>query len=294
MPRSLIRMEQNMKTNLLIMAMLVLSSLFACNKINPYEIKSDYDVSIMSFNLRYDTTEDGENQWSNRKEACIKMLNKTKPSVFGIQEGLQNQVAFLDENLPQYAYVGVARDDGHSSGEYNAVFYDKEKFELLASETFWLSETPDTPSLGWDGDCRRIVTWAHLKDIKNNKTIYIFNTHFDHKGKTAREESGKLLVKKIKEIVTDDTPVFITGDFNALIRNPIFNPITKDYFSARRFAQRTDNNKSFNFFGRWYLSRNIDFVFYKNAYALSFRTVIEDYGVPYISDHYPIISHFKY
>lgn len=271
----------------------ILLVLCGCSK-EVYEFTGEHDISVMSFNLRYDTEEDGDNKWDNRKDACVKMIKETKPSIWGIQEGLLRQLNFLEENLTDYKYVGVGRDDGHSSGEYSAIFYLKDRFELLENNTFWLSETPDEPSYGWDADCRRIVTWAHLKDLDSDKTLFVFNTHFDHIGKTAREESAKLLVRKIKEIADDGATVFITGDFNALIRNSIFEPIVNEYYSARRFAEKTDNIKSFNFYGRWYLSRNIDFIFYKNAKALAFRTVSENYGVEYISDHYPIITHFNY
>lgn len=267
--------------------------LFGCTKADPFKWKTDYDLSIMSFNIRYDTEEDGENKWGNRKEACLKMLEETKPSIFGIQEGLDHQVSFLEDNLPQYDYVGIGRDDGYSSGEYAAIFYSVEHFQLLESNSFWLSETPDVPSLGWDANNIRIVTWLHLKDLKHDKSIYVFNTHFDHKGKIARKESAKLLVQKIKE-VANEKPIFITGDFNAWISNSLFEPITDEYHNARRFADYTDNKKSFNLWGKWYAHWSVDYIFYKNADALAFRTVTEDYGVPYISDHYPIITHFNY
>ncbi|MCL3781358.1 endonuclease/exonuclease/phosphatase family protein [Prolixibacteraceae bacterium JC049] len=283
-----------MKLKWMTSILLVCWAIYGCSKEEPVKWQSEYDISVMSFNLRYDTDEDGENRWSNRKEACVEMLKETNPAVFGIQEGLHHQIEYLKEKLPKYKYAGVARDDGHSSGEYNAVFYSTEQFELLESNTFWLSETPNEPSLGWDGACRRIVTWVKLKDKKKNKTLLVFNTHFDHEGKKARKEAGILLEKKIREIANESAPIFITGDFNALIRNKILQPLVNEYYSARRYAPKTDNTKSFNFYGRWYLSRNIDFIFYKNAEALSFRTVSESYGVPYISDHYPIISHYNY
>ena len=279
----------------IILSLLLLFSIFGgCKSIEPFEWTSEYDISIMSFNLRYDEPADGENQWTNRKESCLKLLRETEPSIIGIQEGLFHQVDFLENNLLQYDYVGVGRDDGETSGEYAAIYYLADDFELVESNSFWLSETPDVPSLGWDANNIRIVTWAHLKDLEHNKSIFVFNTHFDHKGKISREESAKLLVRKIKEIAIDNATVFITGDFNALIRNPIFEPILNDFLSARRFAEYSDNLKSFNAWGRWYLNRNIDFIFYKNVDALSFRTITEDYGVSYISDHYPMITHFNY
>ena len=266
----------------------------ACEKSAPHHWGSDYDLSVMSFNLRYDTAEDGENRWSNRKEACLRMLRETDPDIWGIQEGLYHQTYYLKDSLPQYDFIGVGSEDGFSGGEYKAIFYNKERFEVLESNTFWLSETPNIPSYGWDANNIRIVSWAHFYDIEYERSFYVFNTHFDHIGSESRKESAKLLMKKIHEICNDDQPIFITGDFNALIRAPMFDPIVNEFYSARRFADKSDHIKSFNAFGFWLFSRNIDFIFYKNVHAQSFRTLSEDYGVDYISDHYPLISHFKY
>jgi endonuclease/exonuclease/phosphatase family metal-dependent hydrolase len=277
----------------LILSIIISASFFSCNK-EAFKWTSDYDISIMSFNIRYDEAADGDNQWSNRKEACLKMWRTTQPSIVGIQEGLHHQVNFLKDNLPDYDYVGVGRDDGQTAGEHAAIYYLSNDYELLESNTFWLSETPDIPSIGWDANNYRIVTWAHFKDRKHNQSIYVFNAHFDHKGKVARKESAKLLLEKIKEIAINDAPIFIIGDFNAWISNSLFKPITKEYYDARRFANFTDNKKSFNLWGKWYANWSVDYIFYKNMDALSFRTVVEDYGVPYISDHYPLITHFNY
>lgn len=269
--------------------------LFAsCEPIEIDDYEGQYDTSIMSFNLRYDEPNDNENQWDNRKEACLKMLNEVKPYVFGIQEGLHNQVRYLNENLPNYKYVGVGRDDGHSGGEYAAIFYNTSKFELVDNGNFWLSETPETPSKGWDANNIRICTWAKLKHVGKNKTIYVFNTHFDHKGTTSQQKSSELIAQKIQEIAETGSPVFLTGDFNMLIGNSRLKPITNSYFSAQQFAQISDNNKSYNAWGVGILNRNIDFIFYNNTKALAYKTLVGNYGVPYISDHYPIVAFFNY
>ena len=268
--------------------------IIGCESIEIDDYEGEADISIMSFNLRYDEPEDGENQWGNRKEACVSMLKELQPSIFGIQEGLHNQVNYLNNSLSNYEYVGVGRDDGHSSGEYAAIFYNSDDIELIDNGNFWLSETTDIPSLGWDANNIRICSWARFRDIKNEKILYVFNTHFDHLGKVSQSESGKLLVEKISEIADSGAPIFITGDFNMLIGNSRISPLRESYFSAQRFAKRSDNNKSFNAFGRWYLNRNIDFIFYKNTTAESYKTIVKDYGIPFIYDHYPIISHFNY
>lgn len=278
----------------IIFSFFVLAFLLSCEQIEIDDLGGNFDFSLMSFNLRYDEPADGENQWSNRKEACLDMLNEIQPHVFGVQEALQNQVDFLNDNLAAYDFVGVGRDNGETSGEYSAIFYSRDHFELLENGNFWLSESPESPSLGWDANNIRIVSWAKLNDLDQNRTIYVFNTHFDHKGKIAQEKSSELLIQKIQEIAEADASVFITGDFNMLIGNERLTPITENYFSAQRFAESSDNHDSFNAFGRWYLNRNIDFIFYQHAEAISYHTIVKDYGVPFISDHYPIFSRFNY
>lgn len=255
----------------------------------------DHNLSVMSFNVRFDTTEDGENQWDNRKEACLSMWRETSPSIVGVQEALHNQVNYFNDNLPDYDYVGVGRDDGHSSGEYAAIFYKTADFEVLETNSFWLSETPDYPSLGWDANNIRIVTWAHFRDRNTNQTFSVYNTHLDHLGKTSQTESTKMIIQRINEMTAAEDPVFLVGDFNMLIGNSRMKPITDEFFDARKYAGQTDNEKSFHLWGKWWFpDRNIDFIFYKNAVALSFKTITKNYGVPHLSDHRPLLAHFDY
>lgn len=282
-----------MRNTFFILLALLLGS---CAPIEISDYKGESDLSVMSFNLRYDEPADGSNKWSNRKEACITMLKELSPAIFGIQEGLHHQVSYLNEQLPIYNYVGVGRDNGEESGEYAAIFYSSSQFELEAHGNFWLSETPDTPSKGWDANNIRIATWCKLLDVESNKSIYVFNTHLDHKGKTAQKKGSQLIVDKIAAITQDDTevPIILTGDFNMLIGNDRLSAITKRYRSAQRFANKSDKNKSYNAFGLWVIARNIDFIFYDHIQAVSYKTIVKDYGVDYISDHYPILTHFKY
>lgn len=258
----------------------------------------DIEFDIMSFNMRYDNLGDEENRWDNRKMACISMLQETNPTIIGTQEGLQHQIDFLDENLPNYSYFGVGREDGISEGEYAAIFYKPEDFELIEEGTFWLSETPNTPSIGWDAALERIVTWGHLKESETKKSIYVFNTHFDHEGINAQINSAQLLTEKVAEIVQDtSSAIFLTGDFNGILVQTMFIPILAEYLNAQDSAPVTDEIKSFNGFGGGGLSGaiTIDYVFHsKNVVALQYQTIDKDYGVPYISDHFPVIAKFRY
>lgn len=257
------------------------------------------NISVMSFNLRLSPNDqfDGDNSWLYRKSAVVKMLNEVQPDLLGIQEGLPEQVNYMEENLTQYGRYGVGRD-AQARGEANAIFYKKERFELLECGTFWLSATPDSVSRGWDGACNRVVTWAKLKDkMAGGREIYYFNTHFDHIGKVAREESGKLIIAKIKEMVKEDTPIFLTGDFNANYDNKILNPIRNYMKMSRETAPISDTLNTFNNWGAIepLTGKNIiDHIFYKNAAPLKYETLTGHYGVPFISDHYPIIANFKF
>lgn len=251
------------------------------------------DIKVISYNIRLSTKSDGDNWWENRKQASINMINEEKPTVFGLQEALPVQVEYLAENLPEYAYIGVGRDDGKQKGEFMAIFYRKDKVELLDGGTFWLSETPDTPSRGWDAACFRSCTWTKLKMKSNGKIFAYLNTHLDHVGKEARKEGLALIAKRAQEIVSDDMPVFLTADFNAVTSNPIFEPVKAIMKDAREVAPETDRRATINFYqpgnedkADWI----IDHIFFRGATPKTFKVLRDkNYGAPYISDHYPVV-----
>lgn len=172
------------------------------------------EVIVASYNLRMNTERDGINAWPNRKEQVRALVRYHDFDIVGTQEGFRGQLEDLAE-LKEFAFTGSGRDDGGQGGEHSAIFYRKDRFKLLASGDFWLSETPDKPGKGWDATCcNRIASWAELKDVKSKKTFYVFNVHFDHQGVIARRESGKLMVEKIRAIA-GKSPVILTGDLNS-------------------------------------------------------------------------------
>ena len=141
------------------------------------------------------------------------MINLEAFDVFGAQEVKKPQLDDMLAALPEYRYVGVGRDDGKEKGEYSPVFYRKDKFKLLNSGTFWLSETPDQVSKGWDGQCRRVCSWAYLQRKSDKTRFYFLSTHLDHRGKVAKMEGAKLIVKFIEEHCKGEN-IIIVGDFN--------------------------------------------------------------------------------
>ncbi len=171
--------------------------------------------SAMTYNIRYATERDSINSWENRNDWVVDQLIQTKPDVFGIQEGLHHQVEYLDSALTDYKYVGVGRDDGNTGGEYTAIFYKTSKLDVVNSDTFWLSETPDTVSVGWDASMERISTWARFRDVKSNKEFWVFNAHLDHIGAKSRKNSLKLIRQYVEENNEDRLPIILMGDFNA-------------------------------------------------------------------------------
>lgn len=245
-------------------------------------------VKLISYNLRNGRAQDGANSWEKRRHATAQMLRTEAPDLFGVQEAYLDQLQYIETECPQYAYVGVGRDDGAQGGETMAVFYLTSRFELLDSGTFWLSETPDKVSRGWDGACNRTTTWVELRDKETGKEFFYFNTHLDHMGKVAREEGVKLLIDRIRTIA-GKKPVIVGGDFNTPVDSPIFKPLTQYMKSAREKAAVSDNKGTFNGFGSAPDTIVIDHLYFRGALKCrEFKTLDGNYGAPYISDHYPI------
>lgn len=251
------------------------------------------ELSLMTYNIRYATVNDGENQWEKRKAFLSEQLLFFTPDIFGIQEGLKEQVNYLDELLQRYAFIGVGRDDGKSKGEYCAIFYNKDKFQLLGEDTFWLSETPEKVSKGWDAAYERICTYALFKDINTGNTFWVFNTHFDHIGELAREKSAELIVEKIKELNRDELPVFILGDFNLNEKSKAISYLSSHYNDARKISL----GKPFGPFGTFTgfefhepVKDRIDYIFCSKAIRVKKYGVLTDSkDGRYPSDHFPVM-----
>lgn len=250
-------------------------------------------TSVMSFNIRYDNPNDDLNWWGYRKSEVAKMINYYSPEIIGIQEGLDNQVKYLDSSLVDYDYIGVGRDDGKSNGEYAAIFYKKKKFKLLNTKTYWLSETPDSISVGWDASMERIVTFGEFLDIKKGDTMYIFNCHFDHIGKLAQNKSAELILKIIQEKGLEDSKVIVMGDLNC---EPHEKPIETLRITLKD-AYNISQSKSYGPIGTYnafdltnLIVKRIDYIFIKNIDVLKYVN-IDDRRTNnwYLSDHLPVL-----
>lgn len=259
------------------------------------------DISVISFNIRVDNAADGTNVWRNRRDAVVTMIERERPMLLGLQEAQPHQITYLSEHCPDYAWYGLGRDtgkvppatDSYAAEETMAVFWRTAELELLDKGTFWLSETPDRVSKGWDASYRRTCTWAGFRHKKSGQTCYFFNTHLDNDGKVAREESIKLLVSRMKTINSKRRVSFLTADFNSNVTDACFAPLHVYMRDARANAAVSDDYPSWNGYGA--STGRLDHVFFSgdNCTAREFRTLRGDYGVPYISDHYPVAAWFR-
>ena len=266
---------------------------------NGYEKVSYY--KIISFNVRYSSAPeiDGDNRWELRRDASLKMVAEQKPLAMGLQEACPDQIDFLDLNLTGYKHIGVGRDDGKRAGEMMAIYYDTTRLTLLDSGTFWLSETPEKVSIGWDAACNRTCTWGHFKVNDTGFEFLYFNTHLDHLGSLARKNSIKLIVAKMTELNPDNVPVFLSGDFNSTTDDPIFDPLKASLKDARMMSAISDKIITYNGFGTVTDNPNtrkewvIDHIFFSGVNPMAFMVLNGNYGVPFISDHYPISFKFS-
>ncbi|WP_423149333.1 endonuclease/exonuclease/phosphatase family protein [Rubrolithibacter danxiaensis] len=255
-------------------------------------------LTIGSYNLRYENESDTGNLWTDRVPVVASLIRFHDFDVFGTQEGLKSQLDDIHEALPAYVYYGAGRDDGKDKGEHSAIFFKKEHFNLLKHGDFWLSETPDKPSLGWDAKCCfRICSWVYLQDKKTNKKFYFFNVHFDHEGIKAREESSNLILQKIKTIAGNE-PVILTGDFNGGQQSSWYKTIAnsgslKDSYKEAQHPYA--NNGSFNAFGKSDSNEIIDHVFISKHFKVNKWGILTDsYHGKYPSDHFPVLVNVSY
>ncbi len=249
-------------------------------------------IKVITYNIRNDNPNDGENGWEYRKNFLANQIRFNEPDFLGIQEGLLHQVAFIDSTLRQYNFIGVGRDEGKLEGEFSALFYNSEKFKLLKSSTFWLSETPTVPSKGWDAAYSRICTYGLFENKSSGKKVWMFNTHFDHRGFEARRESTKLIVEKINEINSKKYPVVFMGDLNL---EPNTNPIkylSKNFIDSKYASKIVFGpNGTFNGFDfSKPVTKRIDYIFVskENIEVLKYAVLSDSKDCRYPSDHLPV------
>ncbi len=267
---------------------------------------NDSVMRVMTFNIRLDVASDSLNAWPYRKDKVAGMILFHGADIIGIQEALPGQVQELSDRLPEFSWYGIGRDDGKSSGEFMAVFYRKNRFETLHQSTLWLSETPDRPGLGWDAACNRTVTRIHFLDKLNHREFYLFNTHFDHMGETARRESARLL-RRETELLAGQYPVIVTGDFNATPETEVYKILSAEtgQGKARLFDSQFISvlphhgpNGTFTGFDLNSLSKPlplIDYIFVNEKLkVLRHGTLSDNVDGFFPSDHFPVLAELQF
>ncbi|MBK7379720.1 MAG: endonuclease/exonuclease/phosphatase family protein [Ignavibacteriales bacterium] len=265
--------------------------------------QNNAELRVMTYNIRFAGSADDEanNSWNSRKDLVAEVIRFNKADIFGLQEALHSQIVDIKNSFPKYNWVGVGREDGKEGGEYSPIFFNTEKYKLIHTSTFWLSETPDSVSKGWDAAFKRVVTWSEFTFLSSGQKFFVFNTHFDHIGESARINSAKLILKKIKEIAGDN-PTILIGDFNTKSDSPPYSILTNGIDGEKRFylndAETVNSNIhygshiTFNGFGNDIQPGNkIDFIFVNDKVKVKEHGVIsETFDGKYPSDHFSVIA----
>jgi len=255
-------------------------------------------VRIMTWNIRYDNPDDGVHAWQNRKEELLSFVVSQELDVFCIQEGLAGQVEFLKNGLHGFDVRGVGRDDGKEKGEYSAIYFKRMRFACHADGTFWLSTTPRMPGKGWDAALPRIVTWVRLYDSLTTSHLYVFNTHYDHQGVRARENSSHLVRRMIAEIA-GESPFVLAGDFNSVETDSAYRILTAregsppPLFDALHRSATPHSGPSSTFTGFEMKEpdpgERIDYLFVSDSVRVkSHCTCMARRAAGYLSDHLPV------
>jgi len=282
---------------LLLILLSVAGLMLSCTRVK----KSELPVRVMTFNIRVNVESDAENSWPHRKDPATSMIRFHRADLIGLQEALIDQVNDLADRLPDYGWIGVARDDGKQAGEFMAIFYLRDRFAVADHGTFWLSETPDQPSLGWDAACRRVVTWAQFKDRVTGKRFFHFNTHFDHVGKQARENSAVLLLQKVNDLAGNHM-VVLTGDFNSApddapiqrLLAGLENDPQSRLLDSQNLSEQPHHGPR-GTFTQWQwthvMAYPIDYIFVKNGVRVRAHATLSDtFDGRFPSDHMPVLA----
>jgi endonuclease/exonuclease/phosphatase family metal-dependent hydrolase len=254
------------------------------------------EINIITYNIRYNTPNDGINAWPYRSEMVASLLRFHEAEIFGMQEALIGQITDIETQLPQMKHIGVGRDDGKEAGEFSPIFYDTNKFKLIDCGWFWLSETPQKPGWGWDAHYNRICTWVKIKPKKGSQLL-VLNTHFDHQGDTARAESAKLILRKIDELNTKNLPVILMGDFNLTPETSPIQYLKQHLTDSKAITLNPPYGPDGTFNGFDFNSKlpdRIDYIFVnKKVTVLKYAVLSDSKDNRYPSDHLPVFVRVK-
>lgn len=283
------------RINLFIISLILLSC--NSNKSKPQVVKDHLTLKAMTYNIRLDVNSDGENAWSNRKDFLSSQILFLGPDVFGVQEARPNQIQDLNAALPNYKFIGEGRD-GNGEGEFSAIYYNSYCLKVEKQFTFWLSDSPDKVSKGWDAAYPRVCTYGLFSSNKTGKKFWVFNTHLDHVGGEAQKEGVKLILKKIAIENTENYPVLFMGDFNVEPNSEVVKEILPSMSDSKQMAilkfgaEGTFNGFQYN----EAVTRRIDYIFISK----SSNSIVHKYAVlssaidfKFPSDHFPVYTEIE-
>jgi len=254
------------------------------------------ELKVISYNIRYNSPNDGINIWENRKSTISKFFIDENPDFAGLQEVTHSQLSYLSQSLVNYSFIGVGRDDGKTKGEYSPVFFNNKKYKVLFNDTFWLSTTPEKVSVGWDASMERICTYGLFENILSKEKIWVFNTHFDHIGNDARKKSTDLILKMIKNVNSNNIPLILTGDFNLEEDDSSIKKLQMQLIDVLiNIEKSNDYYGTYNAFNNKLISqKRIDYIFIKNLKLKKARHVhLQTPFKGWASDHHPVLSILK-
>ncbi|MBK6414551.1 endonuclease/exonuclease/phosphatase family protein [Sphingopyxis sp.] len=254
--------------------------------------------SAMTYNIRLDIASDGDNAWPHRRNALTSLIAYYAPDLVGMQEVLPNQKQAVEADLPAYRFVGVARDNGKDKGEFSPLGFRRDRFNLIASGTFWLSPTPDVPGKGWDATYPRIASWARLRDKAAKRNLLVVNTHMDHVGTIARLEGARQIRRWTAAQRTTNETVVLMGDFNSPTDSPPYAAIVEPGAGALRDTLAISRAPHFGPRGTFTGFKieqvepaPIDHIFVSNdVVVLRHATLTQQSGGRLPSDHYPVLA----
>ncbi len=260
------------------------------------ETKTNAPLCVMTYNLRY-ASPTGTNAWPDRRPLVKETILSITPDLIGTQEGLHRQLLDVAEDLPGYQWTGIGRNDGKLASEFMAVFYRTNRLQPLATNHFWLSDTPEVPgSTTWGNKVRRMVTWLKFRDLVTGREFYFFDTHFDHEVQVAREKSAELVRKRIAEL-DPQLPVLLVGDFNAPAgRNRAFDILVKDGFLSDSWSaakeRKNDGVNSYNGFAKpLWNGQRIDWILTRGDIRVDRSEIVMfERNGKYPSDHFPVVA----
>ncbi len=264
----------------------------------------EMSLVAMTYNIRYASWADWQHSWESRKDMVASTIRFHEADIIGMQEAFPRQVKDLEGMLPDHDWFGVGREDGRNLGEFNPIFFRKNRFEIIEQDTFWLSETPEIPGIkGWDANNTRIVTWGKFMDWSTGEELFVFNTHFDHIGDQARLKSAELLLARIEDIV-HGVPLIVTGDFNCTKDDPPYQVLVSGHgqasgiFDAKplSLSGHYGSTRTFNGYSDDSSPGNpIDYIFVRNIVkVLRHGVIAEKWDGRFSSDHYPVLAEIGY